>query len=355
MKMNYAGKDVYLGIDVHKKKYVIAARCDGESVKSWSQAARPQQFIESIHKWFGGANLIAVYEAGFSGFVLCRELEAAGVSCIVVNPASVEAAANDRVKTDKRDAKKLAELLEAGRLKGIYVPTLEEELERQYQRSREQLLRARVKIGNQIKSKLFEFGFIDADDETTANLKFLTWVEALKLPSQLRFCIALLIEQWKGLNKAIKTLEMKIADQVATDEKKAPAATKSRQLQIIKSVPGIGKISASILMTELIDLTRFRNQKAVFRITGLTPSEHSSGDRIRKGNISRQGSNRLRWVLTEVAWRAIRSDPALLEAFERIAGKRGKKRAIVAIARRIIGRIRSCVWQNIEYVEGTFA
>jgi transposase len=125
--------------------------------------------------------------------------------------------------------------------------------------------------------------------------------------------------------------------------------------KIYRSVPGIGPISSRVLSNELGDLQRFSNERRLFSFTGLTPSEHSSGESVHKGHISRQGSSRIRKYLIEIAWRAIEKDPALKEIFERIAKTRGKKRAIVAIARKLIGRIRACFHQGSLYQLGVMA
>jgi transposase len=101
------------------------------------------------------------------------------------------------------------------------------------------------------------------------------------------------------------------------------------------------------------DMTRFANERALFSYPGLTPSEYSSGTAIRRGHISRQGVSRLRHVLVETAWRALPRDPILQAMFERIAATRGKQRAIVAIARRLIGRIRACFRHGTTYAVGT--
>ena len=102
-------------------------------------------------------------------------------------------------------------------------------------------------------------------------------------------------------------------------------------------------------------MTRFANERAPFSYTGLTPSEHSSGASVRRGHISRQGSSRIRQWLVETAWRALPRDTALKESFDRIAATRGKKRAIVAIARRLTGRIRACFRQGTTSAVGTYA
>ena len=96
-------------------------------------------------------------------------------------------------------------------------------------------------------------------------------------------------------------------------------------------------------------MKQFHNEKKLFSFTGLTPSEHSSGEHTRLGHISRQGNPILRGILIEAAWVAIKQDEGLDEIFQRIAKKSGKKRAIVGIARRLIGRIRSCVLTGALY------
>ena len=102
-------------------------------------------------------------------------------------------------------------------------------------------------------------------------------------------------------------------------------------------------------------MTRFANERALFSYTGLTPSEYSSGTSARRGPMSRQGSSRVRHLLVEIAWRALPRDAVLKEIFDRIAATRGKKRAIVAIARRLTGRIRACFRQGTTYAVGTAA
>ena len=119
------------------------------------------------------------------------------------------------------------------------------------------------------------------------------------------------------------------------------------------SVPGIGTLGARILSNELGDLAkRFANQKSLYQFVGLTPSEFSSGEKIRREGISRQGSSRIRKILIEASWIAIRKDKALRALFRRIGHGRGSQRAIVAVARNLIDRIHSCFKQNILYQTG---
>ena len=96
--VTYRGEKIYIGIDVHKKTYTFSAYCQGLVCKTATTPADPKQFTRDIRKWFYGAQIISVYEAGFSGFNLHRELKSAGISNIVINPASLEIASKDKVK-----------------------------------------------------------------------------------------------------------------------------------------------------------------------------------------------------------------------------------------------------------------
>ncbi|MDP3981715.1 MAG: IS110 family transposase [Chlamydiota bacterium] len=344
IKMTYTGKKVYVGMDVHKKTYSVTAICEGEMVKRDTMRALPEGLIKYLKKYFEGAELHTVYEAGFCGFGLHRALVASGIDNIVVNPASIEVAANDKVKTDKRDSKKQAEQLSRGALKGIYIPTREEELARVITRTREQVVEHRARVATQIKSKLNYFGVMAFDDERAITESYLEELGKKNLAEELLFGLGLLIAQWRFLTGQIKKIAIKLVEQAAKNE----ALEK-----VYRSVPGIGPVSSRVLSNELGDLSkRFLNERSLFSFTGLTPSEHSSGDSIHKGNISRQGSSRIRKYLIEIAWRAIEKDKALTNIFERIAKTRGKKRAIVAIARKLIGRIRACFVHGHTYQLG---
>lgn len=117
---------------------------------------------------------------------------------------------------------------------------------------------------------------------------------------------------------------------------------------IYESVPGIALLYARALANELGDMRHFKNEKCLFSYTGLTPSEYSSGDHVRHGHISCQGRPVLRKIFIEAAWTAITKDPSLYDVYKQLS-HRGSKRAIVAVARRLAGRIRSCVLNGILY------
>jgi len=341
-QLSYVDKEVFVGIDVHKKTYAVVARTEGEVVKKWTTAACPQALAQQLLKYFAGATIYSAYEAGFSGFMLHRELEHQGIYNLVVHAAGMEVAANDRVKTDKRDAHKLSTLLEAKRLKGIRIPSEAEEAHRLLSRTRQQLVEDRTGVKNKIRMKCHQFGLID-DDETRQMTHRLVEELLENAPSkELTIAINAYWIVWKNLDQEIKKIEENLKHQAKEDANE----------KTYRSVPGVGPLSARILSNELGNMSQFKNERQLFSFTGLTPNEHSSGETIRRGHISRQGNSRVRGILIEIAWRAIEKDQALAEFFNRLFPRTGKTKAIVAVARKLIGRIRAAFQKGADYQTG---
>lgn len=343
-KRDHTGKVVYMGIDVHKKTYTCVSIYENEIVKRDTMPANPEGLVNYMNKFFPGARIKSAYEAGFSGFHLHRLLIENGIRNSVVHPASIEVSSRDRVKTDKRDAKKIAVQLSAQRLRGVFVPTIEQEAKRSVSRMRANFWKVRQQTGGRLKSLLFTQGLIEGDDETMLTKKWienkLLEIQEKKYPSDFYYCVNEYAKEWIRLGERIKEIEEQFKIQ-AKGEKAIEA--------IYESVPGIGLIHARQLANELGDMRQFRNEKQLFSYTGLTPSEYSSGEHTRQGHISRQGRPVLRKILVEASWVAIRKDPNLREIYDRIAHRSGGKKAIVAVARRLIGRIRSCLLTGTPY------
>jgi transposase len=158
--------------------------------------------------------------------------------------------------------------------------------------------------------------------------------------------LTLLAEQWRFATRQLIAMRRLLRDQAQAQEEIE---------KVYRSVPGIGEGVARTFATDLGDMTRLANERALFSSTGLTPSESSARASGRRGHISRQGSSRVRHLRVETAWRARPRDGVLKEMFARSAATRGKKRAMVAIARRLTGRIRACFRQGTTDAVGTDA
>jgi transposase len=329
---DYTGKTIFVGMDVHKKTYSVSAICDGVIIKRDTLKAQPGGLIAYLKKQFGTGKIKTAYEAGFCGFHLHRSLEVAGIENIVVHAAGIETS-NSRVKTDKRDSLKIATHLYEGKLRSVYIPTIEKEDNRTVTRLRDTFCKEKSRIGNQIKSLLFLHGLIHADNKKKVSQKWIKELANLEVTPGVKFSIEMLAKMWLEFDAKIKEIGQEIKKQALKD-KTVDA--------IYQATSGIGETSARVLANELGDLQQFKNERQLFSYIGLTPSEHSSGEHIRQGHITKQGKPIVRKILVQAAWVAIRHDKNLQEIYERIATKCGAKRAIVAVARRLIGRIRAC-------------
>jgi transposase len=345
MQYDYTRKNVYVGIDVHKKTYVCVSVCDGEVVKKDSMPAAPTILLQYLKNTFKGAYIFTAYEAGFCGFYLHRQLVATGVKSMVVHPGSIEVASRDRVKTDKRDAMKLAVQLSAGRLRGIYVPTVEQEATRSVSRLRDEVVKFRQKTGNKLKSLLFTQNLINLQDDNLISQKWiknkLAEIKAIDLPTAYIYTVKYYAQQWLKFTDELKNITAALKKMQSPEEQKL--------LRIYESAPGIGSINALRLKDELYDMSQFSNEKKLFSYLGFTPTEYSSGEHTYQGHISRQGRSKLRHIFVEAAWIAIRKDPNLQSIFERIAKTRGSKKSIVAVAKRLAGRLRTCLREGKIY------
>jgi transposase len=343
-KYDYTGKTIYVGIDVHKNSYSVVVTSDKTVVKKDRLIASPTELVCYLKNNFNGAKTNTAYEAGFSGFHLHRCLIGHGINSIVVHPAAIEIAARERVKTDKRDALKISAQLADGKLRCIHIPDEKQEANRRVTRLRSSLMADRTKYGNRIKALLFQHDLIVANDDTIVSKKWIDQIlktlEKENLSEGLRYTVQSYSDQWVAITTKIKEIDKELVKQ---------AKNESEIDNIYKSVPGIGPLSARILANELGDMKQFSSGKKLFSFTGLTPMEYSSGDKKCLGCISRQGRPVLRKILVEAAWVAIKKDKNLENIFETIAKRAGKRRAIVAVARRLIGHTRACIIKGETY------
>jgi transposase len=184
---------------------------------------------------------------------------------------------------------------------------------------------------------------IPYDHVKVVSEKWINSLATLPMSDEIRYVVDQYAAMWLQLTTKIKAIEQQMATQAKNDG----------SLEIVyRSVPGIGATSARVLANELSDTMQFDNERQLFSYVGLTPSEHSSGEHVRQGHITKQGKAVVRKILVQAAWKAITKDPALQAVYDRISQRAGGKRAIVAVARRMIGRIRSCFRTGTLYAIG---
>jgi transposase len=262
-----------------------------------------------------------------------------GIENRVVHAAKMEVAVHNKVKTDKRDARKLGEQLEAGRLRGIYIPSEEQEQRRMLSRTRRQLVEQRTRNQNCIRMKAHQMGFIEPEDKRQMSHAMVKELLKQSKSAAFRAVVQSYQQIWRALDKESKELDQQLKEQANQDPYE----------KTYRSVPGVGQVCARILSNELGNMSQFDNERQLFSYIGLTPSESSSGDKTHRGSITKQGNRHVRAILIEVAWRAIEQDPELAAFFERISVRRDRKRAIVAVSRKLIGRIRAAFRHSSLY------
>jgi len=339
-------QEVFVGIDVSLRSYAIAVRSGRELVHRCTVPAR-YEHLRGLWERLPGCRIHAVYEAGFSGFGLHDTLCADGIDACVTPPSKVPRS-GDKVKTDRLDAQKLAEELEHGSLRRCRIPSLTLRTDREWSRYLQQLTEQQTRLKTQIKLRLALHGLTPPLDHSRR------WSKAYRAQ----------VLAMVGMDGPVAAILRDMLEQLAEVERRRTQVKQAlRQLarteaycqpvQLLQSAPGIGWLTAIRLVLEWGDLRVFRNGMAFASYLGLTPSEHSSGDRTRRGSITRQGNGAVRTWLIEAAWKAIAMDPALEARFRRLAPRPvNRNRAIVAVARTLALRLRACWLSERPYVIG---
>jgi len=339
---DFNGQDIYVGIDVHLHAWKVSVFSQTGHITTFSQEADGEQLLRSLRRSFAGARVCAAYEAGFSGFSLAQFLSSNGIETAVVHPADVPTTDKQRrYKRDRRDARKLAESLRAGQLTPIYVPTPEQLADRALVRTRYQLVAKQTRIKNQIKSHLHFFGIARPPHlaRSTWSARFLAWLDALPEQQDARLppAASSVLETQLSELRHLRGLLLEVTRRIRRRSQQPPYA---RDVEHLVALPGIGLLSAMTLLTEIIDVRRFRSPDKLASFAGLTPRLGGSGQREREGPITPRRSRHLRRILVESAWVAARCDPALGEAFGRYAGRMPVQKAIIRIARKQLNRVR---------------
>ena len=339
---------IFIGIDLHKIQWHITIRTEDVELFSGSVPGTWEALKKLLDR-YSGCRKQAVYEAGYFGFWLYDHLRAYGVDCVVTPPSLVPQEYGNYVKTDRRDSRKLAHLLAKELLKRVWVPSPEQRYERQVIRRRKQLIGDRVRTQNRIKAELRFYG-IELSAPTGQ------WSKAyLENLQGLRFGNPWMQESFNRLWEEYQFLTDQIQKQTKVLRNLSETPAYEERMKILRSTPGMGLVSSMEYLLELQDIERFRRGNQLPAYVGLTPSQYSSGEKLRMGRITAIGKNDLRGTLVEVAWRLIAKDPAMREKYERIKARAGSKRAIIAIARTTLLRTRRMLLDRQPYVVGLAA
>ena len=238
--------------------------------------------------------------------MLYWQLSELGVHCDVVAPTLVPVKAGDRIKTDRRDALKLARSYRSGDLTPVWVPDAEHEALRDLVRAREAAKKDQLRARHRLQKLLLRRGLRPPEEIKAWTVRYLTWVKTLQLePAALAATLLDYIAEVDHAHERVERLERTIDQAIEA----APEASRA-VIEGLQSLRGVARISAATIVAELGQLSRFGRAKQLMGYAGVVSSEHSSGERIRRGAITKTGNTHLRRILVEAAW-AYRHRPYL--------------------------------------------
>jgi len=354
----------YIGLDVHKETIAVAvAQAGREAPESRGEIAnKPKtvaKLVERLNREFGGEVLLFCYEAGPCGYGLYRQLLELGHDCQVVAPSLIPKKPGERIKTDRRDACKLARTLRNGDLTAVWVPDEEQEAMRDLTRARDDMKGQERKARQQLNAYVLRHGHAWPSNKTRWTQTHYNWLESLKFPHDWQQVV---LQEYID---AVKATSQRVADITAQMERVLPQWSLSPVVDSLVALRGIDKLAAMVLLAELGDISRFDSPKQLMAFLGLVPSEHTSGGRRRQGAITKTGNRHARRMLVESAWSyrfparqtahlkrkaANASDEAKVIAWraqKRLCGRyrtllqagKNTKQTTVAIARELVGFI----------------
>lgn len=347
--LDFNGQNIYVGLDTHLRNWRVSIVVGEVLWKTFSQNPSPEELKNYLVRNFPNGNYFSAYEASFSGFSAHRKLLEMGIKNIVVNPADIPTTDKDRKqKEDSRDSRKIAKQLSQNSLTGIYIPDIETEGDRSFIRYRKTITKEIAKAKNRVKSHLYYFGIEIPDQFANKSYwsnKFTSWLKEVPLPTEgARMTL-------DGHLETVEFLRKKQYQSIKEIRKMASKAIYKDHHDLLVTIPGISSYTAMLILTELGDIDRFKNIDRLNSYIGFVPMTRSSGEREKTGDITARSNKLLRSALVESAWVAIRKDPALMLAYQKLRKRMKPQKAIVRIAKKLVNRIRFVLKNKKAYVQ----
>jgi len=291
----------YVGLDVHKDTIAVAVAEPGRAEPLYrgeiaNTPKKVEKLIGKLSDAYDGGVLLFCYEAGPCGYGLYRQLIASGHDCEVVAPSKIPRTPGERIKTDRRDALKLARLLRSGDLTAVWVPDQEQERMRDLSRARDDLKAQERKARQQLNAFLLRHGHVWPKGKSRWTPAHENWLASLKMDDPWQQVV---LQTYIDAERAAGERVAQLTDQLM---RALPEWSLAPVVGSLVALRGIDKLAAIVLLAELGDISRFDSPKQLMAFLGLVPSEHSSGGRRRQGGITLTGNAHARRMLIESAW-----------------------------------------------------
>jgi transposase len=347
-KIDFNDKELFIGLDVHKKSWSVTVIVDGIEHRTFTQPPDPESLYNYLQRMFPGGSYYSAYEAGFCGYGIHRQLNDLGIKNIVINAADIPTSQKDKLqKRDPVDSRKIARSLEKGSLHGIHIFDRELEELRSLNRTRFYLMRDLRRSKNRIKSFLQYYGepIPPEFDNNQWSLRFISWLKDVKLLTTAgQDAFSHLLQSYEHHRQQLLILSRIVRLRISKHDKEL--------YKLLTGISGIGPLTSSALITELGDINRFTHINNLGSYVGLVPRIRESGETTYTGGITFRCNSFLRTLLIEASWQAIRQDPALMQYYQRhLVGRKGHK-VIIKIARKLLNRIRYVMKNRKPYITG---
>ena len=349
IRTNFEGQTIFAGMDIHKASWNLGIYLNDMFVKSVHQKPNPSVMADYLKQHFPGAHYKAAYEAGKFGFWIQRQLTQLGIECLVVNSADIPKSQKDTLqKTDPRDARNIGLRLQSGVLHSIYIPDEQQEADRVFFRHRKRIWKDLTRCKNRIKGMLAFSGIDIPEQYDNANwcYNFIMWLKTIDCrQSSRRNALNYMISQMEFLRKELLHISNDIRKMMREQRYKT-------NYYLLRSIPGIGPLTAASLLVEIGDVKRFETFYHLNSFVGLLPMEHISVENESKGLLTVRKHRQLRSDLVESAWTAKRTDPAMSLYFHEQVKRKDSKIVIIKIARKLLSRIRYVLINQTSYEYG---
>ena len=320
----------YVGVDLHKNLIMVCVVDENRKVLARktlypSEPDRIVEFFESL----GPFRVVVEATAGYFWFV--ELVEPLAEKVVLANPSKLRVIAESTKKTDRLDAQVLAEFLALDMIPESHIPTPRQRQHRALVRHRQYLRGRSTSARCKIRNVLADYN-ADRKDLFSARGGGRAYIDTVKLNEADRWRITDLWAEWQSTETRIKEAASKIKAFIKTAPQREAEAR-----AVLHTAPGVGLVTAEVVLSELGDVSRFKNAKAVCAYAGLVPVvRQTGGKKAKDGHITKEGSGLLRWALVEASWRLIKDSPRWRSVYDRIKKRSGAKRAVVAVARKFL-------------------